>query len=392
MNHNISMKSVGIIPLRAGSKGIPNKNKKKLLGRPLFTWVLTEAIFSNLDLVYVYTDDKEILQYLEDNFSWADKVTGLTRSSESASDKASTEIAMFEFAEKINFDFDLICLLQATSPLTTSKNINDAIDKQIYGDYDSVLSVVPTKRFIWNKDGTSINYDFKKRPRRQDFEGLLMENGAIYISTKESFIENKNRIGGKIGRIEMEEDSLMEIDEPNDLVLVQELLKNRILQTNQGFNKIKALFLDVDGVFTDANVAVSNNGEFSKLFSVRDGMGLSLLKDANIEVFVITSENSEVVAQRMKKLGIKNTYLGIKDKYSFLQYLLSEKEYEKTNIAYLGDDINDMSNILSCGLGMCPNDAELAIINIADIVLKNKGGERVIREACEFILKYNQRF
>jgi len=216
------MSDIAIIPLRANSKGIVKKNKRKLLGRPLFTWVLTEAIFSKLNKVYVYTDDNEILDYVRQYYSWSEKVIAKERSNESASDVASTEMAMLEFAEKIDYNFDTIMLLQATSPLTSRENINEALDKLAGGTYDSVLSVVSTKRFIWNKNGTSANYDYTNRPRRQDFDGLLIENGAIYISNKETFIQSENRLGGNIGFLEMDEDSLTEIDEPNDFIIIED--------------------------------------------------------------------------------------------------------------------------------------------------------------------------
>lgn len=386
------MNHIAIIPLRAGSKGIPKKNKKKLLGRPLFTWILTEAIYSRLTKVVVYSDDPEILEYVQANYSWSDKLSALQRSQESAADQASTEMAMREFAEKINYDFDSMCLLQATSPLNTRENINEAIEKLNSGDFDSVLSVVNTKRFVWNKDGSPLNYDYLERPRRQDFNGLLIENGAIYIASRESFRKSQNRLGGKIGLVEMPEDTLTEIDEEHDFVILEELLKKRLQKPGRGYSRIKALVLDVDGVFTDASLSVTENGEFSKTFSVRDGMGLSLLRDAGIDVVVMTAENSTVVARRMEKLDIQDTYLNVKDKYAFLEHLIADRDYDRNQIAYLGDDINDMSNILSCGMGMCPNDADPAILRVADVVLNKEGGKRVIREACEFILKHNQRF
>ena len=86
------MKKVAIIPIRKGSKGIPGKNKKKMLGRPLFSWVLGEAIFSDLDEVYVFTDDEEILAFLAKEYAWSPKVKGLLRNEDNANDTASTEI------------------------------------------------------------------------------------------------------------------------------------------------------------------------------------------------------------------------------------------------------------------------------------------------------------
>ena len=147
-----------------------------MVGRPLFSWVLSEAIFSNLDAVYVFTDDAEIIDYVTKNYAWSPKVKALLRNDENATETASTESTILEFSEKINQDFDLLCLLQATSPLTTSEAINAGIDKIVNENFDSSLSVVKTHRFTWNENGTPQNYDVFNRPRRQDFEGLLIEN------------------------------------------------------------------------------------------------------------------------------------------------------------------------------------------------------------------------
>src|SRR6218665_3066061 len=123
------MKKTAIIPLRKNSKGIPGKNKKKMLGRPLFSWVLTAAIFSELDEVYVFTDDEDIISYVNKEYFWTPKVKTLLRNDENASDIASTESAMIEFAELITNDFDILCLLQATSPLTKAQDINTALSE-----------------------------------------------------------------------------------------------------------------------------------------------------------------------------------------------------------------------------------------------------------------------
>lgn len=384
-------KKIGIIPLRKGSKGIIGKNKKKLAGRPLFSWVLAEGIFSNLDLVYIFTDDIEIIQYVEKEYYWTDKVKAILRNDENASDTASTESALLEFSEKINHDFDILCLLQATSPLTLANDINEGISKITNEKFDASLSVVKSHRFIWNNDGTAKNYDIHKRPRRQDFEGLLIENGAVYCTTKEAFLKSKNRISGIIGLVEMPEETLMEIDSLMDWGVVESLLIAR--QKSQKSNqRINYLVLDVDGVFTDGSVTYGKDGELSKKFDMRDGMGLEIIRQHGVEVVVITSENSEIVAQRMKKLQIANTFLGVKDKYSFLNYFLKDRNSSFDAVAYVGDDVNDLANICSCGWSFAPNDATSVIKANADVVLNNKSASGAIREVCEFILKYNNRY
>ncbi|NEW78279.1 MAG: acylneuraminate cytidylyltransferase [Gelidibacter sp.] len=385
------MKKIGIIPLRKDSKGIPGKNKKKMVGRPLFTWVLTEAIFSQLDEVYVFTNDLEIMAFVEREYHWTTKVKALLRNEENANDTASTESTMLEFSAKINHDYDILCLLQATSPLTLATDINKGIEKITLEKFDASVSVVKTHRFTWNSDGTSQNYDVFKRPRRQDFEGLLIENGSVYCTTKEAFLESKNRVSGNIGLVEMPEETLMEIDSLSDWTIVENVLieRQKGMKSNQ---RIDFLVLDVDGVFTDGGVYYNEAGEFAKKFDMRDGMGLEILRQNKVEVAVLTSENSKVVAQRMKKLQIQHTFLGVKDKFSFLKQFLADKNSSFDGVAYVGDDVNDLANICSSGWSFAPANATHIVKTHADVVLANNSGKGAIREVCEFILKYNKKY
>lgn len=387
----MSKTTVGFIPLRKNSKGIPNKNKKKLLGRPLFTWVLTEAIFSNLDKVFVFTDDDAVIEYINLHFQWSPKVSCIKRSDDNALDTSSTEDAILEFCDNMKTSFDIFCLLQATSPLTQRQDIDKALQTLKSDDLDAVLSVVNTHRFIWSKEGESLNYDYKNRPRRQDFEGLLIENGAIYCTTKDALLKSKNRLSGNIGIIEMPEDTLVEIDSETDWHVTEQLLISNF-KANKSSQRINYLVLDVDGVFTDGKVAFNKDGEFSKNFDMRDGMGLEILREHQVAVMVMTSENSEVVKQRMEKLKIKDVFLGIKDKYSCLENICAERNISPKEIAYIGDDVNDLSNMLRAGWSFCPSNATKPIKYHADVSLNNESGQGAIREVSEFIMNYNLRF
>lgn len=385
------MKKIGIIPLRKDSKGIRGKNKKKMVGRPLFSWVLTEAFFSDLDAVYVFTNDTEIIRYVEREYFWTNKVFALLRNEENANDTASTESTMLEFSAQINHDYAVLCLLQATSPFTLAADINSALDKIIIEKYDSALTVVNTHRFTWNSDGTPQNYDVFNRPRRQDFEGLLIENGAVYATQKELFLASKNRVSGTIGLVKMPEETLMEIDSLSDWGIVENLLMER-QKGMKCHQRIDYLVLDVDGVFTDGGVYYSKEGEMAKKFDMRDGMGLEILRENNVHVVTLTSENSALVAQRMLKLQIKDAFFGVKDKYSFLKQFLAAKNSSFGAVAYVGDDVNDLTNICSTGLSFAPANATAIVKLNADFVLGTASGAGAIREVCEMVLKYNKRY
>lgn len=219
--------NVAFIPVRGGSKSIPLKNIKLLCGKPLVYWTAKAACeCQNIDRVYISTDSKQIREIVE-GFA-LEKVIVVDRSAETASDTASTESAMLEFAEKYNFDN--IILIQATSPMLTAEELNRGLELYERPDCDSVFSAVRRYQFLWTsmQDGTAhpYNYDIYHRPRRQEYDGYLVENGAFYITSKERLLSTKNRISGNIRALEMSDISLYEIDEPNDWVIIEEMMRS----------------------------------------------------------------------------------------------------------------------------------------------------------------------
>lgn len=217
------MSAVGVLPLRAGSKGIPAKNKKNYHGKPLFYWVLEGLVgFLGAENCYVSTDDDEIIEMVATDFS---TVHVVRRPSELATDTASTESVVMHLIERLPGDVTNIILAQATSPFTTADDFARAWGIFESGEYDSLLSVVHQKRFFWNASGVPVNYDPVNRPRRQDFEGWFVENGAIYISKKSLYLDRQSRLGGKIGLYEMDHWSIDEIDDEVDWTIAEAKFK-----------------------------------------------------------------------------------------------------------------------------------------------------------------------
>jgi len=210
---------VAIIPIRSGSKGIPNKNIKLLAGKPLVWWVLDALENSKVDKIIVALD-KEYIDLVE-SFSFS-KLEIYLRDLNNSQDTSSTEDVLLEVINNLNLKDDIM-LVQATSPLTSYKDFNGAID--FYKNYDSVLSVVKQKRFIWDNKGNSLNYNYTKRPRRQDWNGYFVENGAFYINHSSNILKNKNRLSGNIGCYEMDEKTYYEIDSEDDWKIIENLIK-----------------------------------------------------------------------------------------------------------------------------------------------------------------------
>ena len=150
--------------------------------------------------------------------------------------------------------------------------------------------------------------------------------------------------------------------------------------------KIRALVLDVDGVLTDSGMYYGPDGEVMKKFSSRDGMGIRLLREAGIQVAFITGENSEVVTRRAEKLHIEDVFLGIEDKLPVLQAYAKKKGFSESEIAYMGDDVNDLPCLEWVGLPCAPADATPPVLSVAALVTKRRGGEGAVRELADRVL------
>jgi len=219
------MKSIGFVPARCGSKEIPMKNIKSFCGKPLIYWSLKSLNDSELIHEVILATDCDEIERTALKFQFP-KLQVYRRSLESAADHAATEEVMLEYiTSKDLHENSLFVLAQATSPFTTSKDINQAIKRLKRLEADSLLSCVRTYHFTWSEDGNSLNYDFQNRPRRQDFRGNLQENGAIYISTIKQILESKNRLGGSIAIYEMPEFTSLELDKPYDWTIAEAIMK-----------------------------------------------------------------------------------------------------------------------------------------------------------------------
>lgn len=376
-------KVVAFIPVRGGSKSIPLKNIKEFCGKPLVYWTAMAAAECNLiDEVYVSTDSKEIADVVK-KFAH-DKIQIAARSTETATDIASTESAMIEFAR--NYDFTDIVLIQATSPLLEAEDLSNGISDYFENGYDSLLSVVPQKRFIWNGEGIPQNYEPVHRPRRQEMEGYFVENGAFYITTKKALLETGSRLSGKTGMYKMLEDTYFEIDEPSDWLIAEKLKKQRLMNVASDFSKINLLVTDVDGVLTDAGMYYDNEKGELKKFNTRDGMGISFLRSAGVKVMILTSEETDIVKRRSEKLKVDFCFMGVKDKKKFLGNFFAEhSEFAFDKTAYIGDDINDLEVLNAVDFSFVPNDAVEICKESAKYICKTAGGKGCVREVCDMI-------
>ena len=205
-----SSSTVALLPLRGGSRGIPGKNIRQFLDRPLFAWCSTAAIDAGLSLV-ISTDDDAIRAAVRAHTPAAQL---LDRPADLASDTATTESVIAHALEQVPCEHML--LLQATSPLTNAQHLLAAIEAYHQGDCRPLVSGTRQHHFHWNDDGTPVNYDPIHRPRRQDWDGSFVENGAFYIFSRTHFEHTQTRCAPPCTLFAMESIHAIELDTPED--------------------------------------------------------------------------------------------------------------------------------------------------------------------------------
>jgi len=220
-------KIISIIPARGGSQGIKKKNLILFKKKPLLYYTIFSSLnCSKINRTIVTTDDIEIENY-------AKKIGAETikRPSRLANHSAKIEPTISHTLKHLKnmekYVPDIIVLLQNTSPLRTSKNIEESLEIFFENNYDSLLSGYKSHQFFWKKNGKlvhPINYEPLNRPNRQNMKNQFIENGAIYITKTKSFFKSKCRISGKIGLYEMPRESSIDIDTFLDLYLAEKII------------------------------------------------------------------------------------------------------------------------------------------------------------------------
>ena len=154
--------------------------------------------------------------------------------------------------------------------------------------------------------------------------------------------------------------------------------------------KIKLVATDIDGVWTNAKMYYTENGEFMKSFSTYDGMATSLLMNEGIDVAILTSEKSEIVKERAKKLGIKYVYINEKEKLFRMEYLCNRLNISMDEAAYIGDDINDLEVLQQVGISAMPCTSPILDKVNPDYITKRSGGDGAFREFADLLIKYRK--
>ncbi len=389
-------KAYAIIPARGGSKGIPRKNLQPVGGVPLIGRAVLAARGSqHVQGVFVSTDDAEIAETAQ---RYGAEV--IRRPAELATDTASSEAVLLHALQCLREEralwVDLLVFLQCTSPFIESKDIDAMIEKLEREEGDCIFTVTRFYGFVWKADSqlgaVGVNHDRNVRLRRQEREPEFLETGAVYIMRADSFLQYKHRFFGKVLMYEVPSERSLEIDEPADLLLAN-MLWQRMRRENQLRllpEKVAAIVMDFDGVFTDNRVLVLQDGSEGVLCSRSDGWGIASLKERGIPMVVISTETNPVVEARCRKLGIE-CLTGVADKLSVMREWLQRRGVSsENNVVYIGNDVNDLACMQAVGCAVAPSDAHPQVLEAADVVLQAKGGRGALRELAEMVLQQRE--
>ncbi len=172
--------------------------------------------------------------------------------------------------------------------------------------------------------------------------------------------------------------------------MAQRTLMKRIARPRKVSRKIlqciRLFATDVDGVLTDAGMYYAESGDEWKKFNTRDGMGLKLLQKAGIVTAIVTQERTKLVARRAEKLAIPELHQGVLDKLSLVREMAARHGLTLSQVAYIGDDVNDLETLKEVGFSATPADGMPQVAAAVDYVCQKKGGEGAVREICEMIL------
>jgi N-acylneuraminate cytidylyltransferase len=360
---------VAVIPARGGSKGVPRKNLRPLGGEPLVVRAIRSLrATASVDQVVVSTDDHEI--------AYAARSAGalvVDRPARLAGDEASSESALRHALAVLGTRGpvpEVTVFVQATSPFIDPADVERAVESVTAGGADVAFSVVRSEQHVWRigPDGPEgVNHDKRRRQRRQDRAPEFTETGAFYAMRTHGFLEHGHRFFGRLELVEVSPRDALEIDTEHDLRLAEELLLRR------------------DGVHTDDSVRVDSHGVESVVVSRSDGLGVRHLLEAGIPVLVLSTETNPVVQARAEKLGVE-AITGCTDKIAALTAWARDRGLPLADVAYLGNDVNDVDCLRAVGWAVVPADAHPAARVAAPYVLRRRGGDGAVRELADRVL------
>jgi len=382
------MKIAAAIPAKGTSNRVPSKNMQQILGVPLFLWAANNLnrVLPKED-IYIDSDSDETLA-LAEKFGYQT----IKRPSDLATNATDGNQLMLWQAS--NLDADII--IQHLPPMIFLKaeTIRKALSAIRDDGYDSAFAINEEAFYLWDENGA--RYDLKNIPNSFTLPKLRIEGMGFYACRKEKLVETGVRVCGRSASIEIDAFESVDIDNPIDLEMARAIAGGLSRDSkytaglSQYFSRpnIKLLVLDVDGVMTDGGMYYTESGDQFKKFDTKDGIAIKRMVESGIEVrFLSSGTNVGLIKNRAETLGVQVAHCGLEKKTEILGRWIEELSLKKEDIAYIGDDINDLEAMKMSGFTVCPSDAVVEIKSSVNVVLTSDGGASCVREFWETYIK-----
>jgi YrbI family 3-deoxy-D-manno-octulosonate 8-phosphate phosphatase len=393
--------TIAIVPARGGSKSIPRKNVRPLGGVPLLAYSIEAGLTARLvDRVIVSTDDEEIAEVAR---GWGADVPFL-RPAALAGDHT-PDLPVFQhvlaWLEAHGGGApEIVVQLRPTSPLRPSDCVDAAIEL-LRGDetVDSVRSVVPAtqnpyKMWRLHADRTMTPLLTAEAPEaynrpRQELPQTFWQTGHVDAIRTRVIREQASMSGSRIRALVVDAADACDIDTEADWQRAEWLLgrlDRPIVRPSARRRPLPEtphlVVFDFDGVMTDNRVWVGEEGRELVACDRSDGLGLAMLRQLGLDLFVLSTETNPVVGARCRKLALPFEQ-GVRDKAGRLRDLLRERGLAPSNVIYLGNDVNDLDCMRLVGCGVAVADAHPDVLRAADLTLTCAGGHGAVRELCD---------
>jgi YrbI family 3-deoxy-D-manno-octulosonate 8-phosphate phosphatase len=380
------MKVVAFVPIKFKSQRLENKNILPLGNKPLCYYIFeTLTKIQNIDNIYVYCSDPTIKQHMPFGITFMERPKTLDHN-----DTKGLSIYK-EFIK--NVDADIYILAHATSPFIKPLSIQEGLNAVLYNGYDSSFSVKEAKTYCWYHN-KPLNYNLNDIVRTQDLEPIYIENSAFYIFQKKH-IQQDRRIGDNPYKVITNKIESVDIDEIDDYILAQNIFKSQyenILTSNKNIKydkyKIKLIVLDFDGTMSDGKVHIDENNKISKCYNTKDGLIIKKLANSTHKIIIISGGDMNFYTKKAQELNI-NIYGNVDNKLNLLEEICNNLQINiNDNVAFMGDDDNDLELIQSVAISACPNNASKNIKSIANYISLYNGGEGAVRDFLENVISF----
>ena len=353
---------------------------RPLGGRPLLLQAIEQARSArSIDRIAVVSANSDVLGLAADA-----SVDAVGLPAESAQTDAGKVLALAadQLSVRDGFAPQVALVLDPSFPLRTPASLDQAIEHLFRCGADSLVSVHPLSEALWVQDEGGLAQPYGGAPNQIRF----VENGAI-VAIRMSVFEADARLpAGRIVLYAMPALQGLRLRTEDDWQAAEALMRRFAgVRAADLLRPIKLLVLDFDGVMTDNRVLVMEDGREGVLCSRGDGFGFDLLRAINFPALVLSKEGNPVVGARCRKLKIPCEQ-GIGDKLPVLERLVRERGLALAQVAYMGNDLNDLDCMRACGVAIAPSDAHPAVLAIASVITNAQGGFGAVREICDLIV------